>query len=233
MRTFVIGDVHGEYKALMQCLERSKFENQDLLISLGDICGRGVNTVDCIDKLINIPNKICIIGNHDEIFYSWIQNMPDSLENSYMDCEDLMLADQITIKEYFIKHNEIPLQHKKFFSEQILYYVDKKNRLFVHGGFNRHVPISEQSKTILTWDRDLWYASLCYSEILKADKYPFKIYDKFSEIFIGHTSTINWNTDKPMRSGNIWNIDTGSGYNNGRLTIMNVDTKEYWQSDKT
>jgi serine/threonine protein phosphatase 1 len=28
----------------------------------------------------------------------------------------------------------------------------------------------------------------------------------------------------------VWNIDTGAGWS-GKLTIMNVDTKEYWQSD--
>jgi serine/threonine protein phosphatase 1 len=33
-----------------------------------------------------------------------------------------------------------------------------------------------------------------------------------------------------MRAANIYNIDTGAGHN-GRLTIMNIETKEYWQSD--
>lgn len=39
MRTLVMGDIHGGYKALMQCLERSKFDyEKDTLIQLGDIC---------------------------------------------------------------------------------------------------------------------------------------------------------------------------------------------------
>jgi len=54
--------------------------------------------------------------------------------------------------------------------------------------------------------------------------------DDFSEIFIGHTSVTNMGTDKPMNSGGVYNIDTGAGWS-GKLTIMNVDTKEYWQSD--
>lgn len=38
MRTFTIGDIHGGYKALKQCLERSKFNyKEDHLIALGDI----------------------------------------------------------------------------------------------------------------------------------------------------------------------------------------------------
>ena len=29
MKTFVIGDIHGGYKALVQCLERSKFDYEN------------------------------------------------------------------------------------------------------------------------------------------------------------------------------------------------------------
>lgn len=35
---------------------------------------------------------------------------------------------------------------------------------------------------------------------------------------------------KPVRSSNVWNLDQGAGYE-GKLTIMDVDTHEYWQSD--
>ena len=55
---------------------------------------------------------------------------------------------------------------------------------------------------------------------------------KFSEIYIGHTPTTKLNTNKPMSAFNIHNLDTGSG-NSGRLTIMDVDTKAFWQSDLT
>ena len=33
-----------------------------------------------------------------------------------------------------------------------------------------------------------------------------------------------------MHRCNVWNLDTGGGYE-GRLTIMDIDTKEFWQSD--
>lgn len=39
MKRFVVGDIHGGYKALAQCLKRSEFDpEKDFLISLGDIC---------------------------------------------------------------------------------------------------------------------------------------------------------------------------------------------------
>ncbi|MBM3246586.1 MAG: hypothetical protein FJZ13_04585, partial [Candidatus Omnitrophica bacterium] len=39
-----------------------------------------------------------------------------------------------------------------------------------------------------------------------------------------------YNTLQPIHVCNVWNIDTGAGWS-GKLTIMDVDTKEYWQSD--
>jgi len=33
-----------------------------------------------------------------------------------------------------------------------------------------------------------------------------------------------------MQACNVWNIDTGAAFN-GRLTGINVETKQYWQSD--
>lgn len=33
-----------------------------------------------------------------------------------------------------------------------------------------------------------------------------------------------------MNRCNVWNLDTGSGFS-GKLTIMDIDTKEFWQSD--
>ena len=52
----------------------------------------------------------------------------------------------------------------------------------------------------------------------------------FKEVFIGHTSTQFWKEDKPMNAANIWNLDTGGGFK-GKISIMDINTKEYWQSD--
>jgi serine/threonine protein phosphatase 1 len=59
---------------------------------------------------------------------------------------------------------------------------------------------------------------------------PFHMVTPFNEIFIGHTSTTNWSTDKPMNAVNIHNLDTGAGHE-GKLTIMDIHSREFWQSD--
>jgi len=46
-------------------------------------------------------------------------------------------------------------------------------------------------------------------------------------VFIGHTATTSF---LPENYVNLWNVDSGCGWS-GKLTAMDVNTNEYWQSD--
>lgn len=247
-RIFAIGDIHGSYKALLQCLERSGFnKEEDTLISLGDIVDGWSEVYECVEELLTIKNLVAIRGNHDDWFRQWITRgqHPCSWNqggygtlNSYCKHLDKQLwgADRhgwITS----LLDTDLPMSHREFFlSKQKPYYVDSDNRLFVHGGFNRHYPITDSifnGEDILMWDRDMWMAALSYGKIEPGDalvRPRFKMNGDFKEVFIGHTTTMNWKKDTPMESANVINLDTGAGFK-GKLTIMNVDTKEIWQSD--
>lgn len=73
MRTFVIGDIHGAHKALVQCLERCGFDRtKDRLITLGDVCDGWPEVKECVDELLTIENRIDIVGNHDLWFYQYM-----------------------------------------------------------------------------------------------------------------------------------------------------------------
>jgi serine/threonine protein phosphatase 1 len=142
-------------------------------------------------------------------------------------------------------HIIVPDDHLKFLKYQHLYYLDDKGNLFIHGGFDRHKLLKdEKDKSNFYWDRDLWHTALSYKalmnglvngleedEFMDGNKLVFKIKDPaIKQIFIGHTTTMMWHTDQPMNAGPVWNLDTGAGYV-GRLTLMDVDTKEFYQSD--
>ncbi len=224
MNRYVIGDIHGGYKALLQCLERSKFDyEKDQLISLGDIVDGWSESYECVEELLKIKNLIAIRGNHDEWFNEYIKTGihgsnwtqgADATKKSYQRSDGFFIGDT----------------HEKFFRDQINYYIDDDNNCFVHGGFNRHELINEQHYPyIYYWDRDLWNSALSYKSI--DGKHKFKTKNKFKEVFIGHTTTGCWGFDIPMKAANIYNLDTGAGFE-GKLTIMNVDTHEYYQSDK-
>lgn len=64
-KTFCCGDIHGNYKALKQVLEKSNFDyDNDTLISLGDIVDGWSDTYKCVEELLKIKNRIDIKGNH-------------------------------------------------------------------------------------------------------------------------------------------------------------------------
>lgn len=269
MRTFVIGDIHGAHLALEQCLERCGFDRKnDRLITLGDICDGWAYVYECVEILLTIPNRIDVIGNHDDWFLSflnwtqhklyWRQGGHGTLV-SYarnVDKENEIvekwreMGDTTTVLTYdtSLTPDDVPMTHQYFFRHQELYYHDReRDMFFVHGGFERSVPVIETKRNSpfeFYWNRDLWNKAMC----CHGDPTTrLKTADNFGTIFIGHTATTNWTAREkwsvggiiipdgdrittPMFSGGIWNIDTGAGMH-GRLTIMDVDTKEYWQSD--
>lgn len=240
MRTFVMGDLHGNYRGFLQCLQRSGFnKEEDTLIQLGDVADGWSETFECVQELLEIKNLIAIRGNHDDWTNTWMNTgtHPGMTQggratvDSYLRVCDF--AENYMEKTYI----SVPKEHKDFFTNQINHYVDKENRLFVHAGINRHFPINDKihnSSQVLNWDRDFWLAALSHKnskeQFQSSYVGKFKIHDNFKEVFIGHTATVNWNKITPMYAANVINMDTGSGFK-GKLTIMNVDTKEYWQSD--
>lgn len=237
-KIFVIGDIHGAHKALVQCLERSNFNNEtDTLIQLGDVADGWSEVYECVDELLKVKNLISIRGNHDKWVDEWIKFgmhptrwQQGGLGTLKSYCDNLDKEYGIDDNTYITDLNpeNIPISHIEFFRKQLNYYKDKDNNLFVHGGFNRHFLLKDQyEESIFYWDRDLWMQALS----TKGTDIKLKIKEPLNEIFIGHTTTKTWKTDQPMYACNIWNLDTGCGFGNGKLTIMDIESKEFWQSD--
>ena len=59
--------------------------------------------------------------------------------------------------------------------------------------------------------------------------YP-KRFNLYHEIYIGHTPVTRIGTTIPVKMANVWNVDTGAAFK-GPLTILDIDTKEFWQSE--
>jgi serine/threonine protein phosphatase 1 len=82
-----------------------------------------------------------------------------------------------------------------------------------------------------SWDRTLWETALVMDKRIKKDSVLFpKRLKLFSEIYIGHTPTQYYDVDIPMQGCNVWNLDTGAAFY-GKLSRMDIDTKEFWQSE--
>lgn len=211
MTTFVVGDIHGRARALEEVFLNSGFDKTtDTLIVLGDIVDGGLETARVFDILETVEKRIIITGNHDEWALDWMRiglELPVWVHQ----------GGYATMRSYDFKWMNVPKSHRVMIEKSKYYYIDNENRIYVHGGFNPIIPIYRNKTDFLTWDRTL------------IDYAKEHIIAQFSEVFIGHTTTQLFKTDKPVHLHNLWMLDTGAGWN-GKLTIMDVDTKEYWQS---
>ena len=215
MKRFVIADIHGRYKALKECFERSEFNyDEDFLIVDGDVCDRGTEVKECYDELLKIKNLIFIRGNHDDMFYKWVKGINLDTE---LWCRNGGLE---TMKSYDNHRNYVPNTHTELIEKGKYYYLTEDNKLFVHAGINVGRDLWEQDIYDLTWNRDFIKYSFLYK-----NKIP-----KYDEIYIGHTPTFRYNSDSICEFGNVWCLDTGAGHGH-ILSIMNIDSKEVFESD--
>ena len=216
MRTFVIGDIHGAYKALLQCFTRAGFNyDSDRLIVLGDVCDGYWEVRQCIDELLKVKNCDLVIGNHDQWALDWARrgNRPEIWTSQGGDR---------TIHSY--NGGPMPPDHVDFLRKGHL-WLEVDDQLFIHGGFDPEIPLTQHSAQILLWDREL--LAKAYQKH-KLD--PLYQFGHYADIFLGHTTTQLYKTLEPLKACNVWDLDTGAGWS-GKLTIMDIKTKKYWQSD--
>ncbi|MDC1464596.1 serine/threonine protein phosphatase [Polaribacter sp.] len=227
-RTFVIGDIHGGLKALLQVLNKLEVKEEDTLIFVGDYVDGWSEAAQVIQFLIELAEKVnCIFikGNHDV----WCENW---LKTAVVNPLWYLHGGKETIDSYDVFSEEDKKEHLSFFENMPLYHLDAENRLFLHAGFTS---VHGVEKEIFTenfyFDRTLWELALAMNKNMDKDAIYFpKRLQHYSEIYIGHTPTTNFGETAPMNAFNVWNIDTGAAFK-GRITGINIDTKRYFQSD--
>lgn len=227
-RTWVIGDIHSGLKALEQVLQRAKVTPTDRLIFLGDYVdgwSEAVETVSFLIRLSTTHDCIFIRGNHDELCYDWLKGGEDNplwlQHGGKATLESYQKADDATIKD-----------HIRFYENLRNYYLDEEHRLFLHAGFTNLKGIEhEYFKQTFYWDRTLWELARSLNPKLAKDhpSYPKRL-RHYPEIYIGHTPISKTTSPEPQNAVNVWNIDTGAAFK-GALTALDVQTKEFWQSD--
>ena len=212
-RTFVIGDIHGAYHALRQCMDRALFDYEDdTLICLGDVCDGWPHTNACIGDLLKVKNLIYVLGNHDWWTLEW-------MTSGYKDSTWFSQGGEATVNSY---PEGVPESHKALLRNAQTYYI-LKNKLFVHAGFDPNRPIEMQGIQVFLWDRHL--ARTAFDFYQKHVDGNLTMYD---EVYLGHTPIPY---KHPIKACDIWLMDTGAGWS-GVLSIMNIDTKEIFTSDE-
>lgn len=228
MRTLVVGDIHSGLRALVQVLRKVEPQGDDRFIFLGDYIdgwSEATETVEFLLKFSQEHHCIFIRGNHDYLMHRYLK---------HGDTNPLWLnsggaESKVSYDRLALANRE---RHITFYEALINYHIDAQNRLFVHAGFtNIHGPKMEFFRNVVFWDRTLWETAKALDANISEEhpRYPQRL-KLFKEIYIGHTPVTKIGETTPQHFGGVWNIDTGAAFK-GPLTILDIDTKEFWQSD--
>jgi serine/threonine protein phosphatase 1 len=70
---YCVSDIHGEYKLYRELLSKINLGEQDRLYVLGDVVDRGEKPMEVLLDMIERPNVIPIMGNHEFMFATCVR----------------------------------------------------------------------------------------------------------------------------------------------------------------
>lgn len=238
MAVYVISDIHGEYDMLIDLLSKIQLKDSDTLYILGDILDRGPHPIKVLLKLMNMPNVICMVGNHELMAAECLGFFTQKItEETIADLNEEMLDNLIlwqqynggdtTINEFRALSPDMRQEVMDFIGDFEVYEeiaVAGKKYLLVHGGLGGFSPekdIEDYSLKELIWDR-AEYDRQYYPDVY---------------VVTGHTPTQT--IKENPRPGYIYReknhiaLDCGCHIKGGRLAAICLDTGKEFYSERT
>lgn len=230
----MISDIHGEYDKFVELLDRIGLKKTDTLYILGDILDRGPRPVSVIEKLMEMPNVIPIVGNHEFMAMTCLNFLCQEITEKAIEEIEPGVAEELsnwmlsggmtTIDEFYRLDAGMRGKVMDYIGEFLTYAeltVNGKEYLLVHAGLGHFSPerdLGDYTLEELVWERQ------DYERRYFEDKY----------IVTGHTPT-QYIPGNP-RPGFIFRknhhiaIDCGAYYPDGRLAAICLDTGEEFYS---
>ena len=236
MATYVISDIHGQCDMFTALLNKIGLNDEDTLYILGDIIDRGPDPIRTMLKLMEMPNVICIKGNHEVMAMDCLEYfVRESHDLSVMSMDDDFL-DKLLLWQGNGCSTTMEQLLSISFEEQksVINYIQKmpayqkitvagKEYLLVHGGLGDFYPekqMEEYSLFDLVWERPD-YSTPYYHDVY---------------VVTGHTPTqlIKANP-KPgyiFKGNNHIAIDCGSCWHDGRLAAIRLDDQKEFYTER-
>lgn len=232
--TYVISDIHGQYDMFMELLDKIKLKETDTLYILGDILDRGPHPIKTLRKIMEMPNVICMVGNHELMALKCLKFLMKEITNISIEELDIEMLNNLvtwqyngsksTINEFSQLDPESKQEVIDFINEFLVYEevsINNKNYFLVHAGLGNYSPekdIEDYSLHELVWTQ--------------AD-YNVRYFED-TYVITGHTPTQTIADNS--RPGYIYQrnnhiaIDCGACYSGGRLAALCLDTGEEYYS---
>ena len=223
MNYYVVGDVHGEYNALLNLIDRLPTKSK--LVFVGDLIDRGSQGAHVI-RFIRKHNLLCVQGNHELMMIEYGSKFIEDIKSkSLLDQDNMWLkhGGKETLLSYGLismKNNEI-VPHP-FINEFIFQFEDdiawmKKLPLYLELD-TKHI---SQRKVVVS------HSSIASVWNLKDSAEKEEI-NKFK-------GTVLWGRMKPVDSEPIFNIFGHTPQKNSaelKNHYVNIDTGCYMKDDK-
>lgn len=82
MSHYVLSDLHGEADRFEAMLEKIAFSEADTLYILGDVVDRGPHGIGLLLKIMDMPNAVMLLGNHEYMFLQYLN--PEASETDIL-----------------------------------------------------------------------------------------------------------------------------------------------------
>ncbi len=231
---YAISDIHGEYNQFMRLLDKIRFSDSDTLYVIGDTIDRGPQPIKVLQFMMEQPNIIPIVGNHELMAITNLRLLMKEITGEMLD--SLSVSDYGLLTDWMFNGCESTLSDfRKLGNEERLDIMDYledfstyeevctagKNYLLVHAGlgnFSREKSMDDYTIDELVWER------------------PDYTKRYFDDVYVvtGHTPT-QLIDDNPRpgyiyRNENHIAIDCGAFIEGGRLSAICLDTGEEYYS---
>lgn len=219
--TYVCSDIHGDVAYLD--FINSIFTNNDTLYIIGDVLDRGDHSIDLIKDIMNRPNVVMLMGNHEKILLDRFEELcyASSTQEIGSIITESLSIDRIGQRQTLMDFAKLSKKEQyeilDFISSRPIYKelsVNDKNYILVHAG------LPDFSDIPIEWyeEDDLLFGPHDYDETHYED----------TTIIVGHVPTRFIHgaiPDKILRRNDTIAIDCGCGFG-GQLGILCLDTDE-------
>lgn len=233
---YVVGDLHGSVHLLEKFMDLIGFDKtKDRMFSVGDLPDRGIDSYGTL-QLLNEPWFYPVLGNHEQMFYSYQKKIPDGYGYSFLNNGGDWILRQPP------NDGRVPLE---LLADLLLYIprvrtIKGKNKIhIVHAEFNVGTGIPLTDATIENEDT---LRQFCMLQSFDGD-FSFWGRSLFHDYYNCDPATVNHNLEKiakynspdlskivsghtivtmPVQLGKALNIDTGAFNKYRNLSVYSV-----------
>ena len=206
-RDLAVGDIHGHFQRLQQCLDQANFDPEtDRLISVGDLVDRGPHSAEALAWLAK-PWFHAVQGNHESLAITY-------LYGGRLDLEMYRAAGG----GWFL---DLPRHEQEVFVEQFLQLpiaLEVQTTAGLVGVLHADSPFNDWAalRESLLFDDDARVREVCQwsrQRLKDGDTEPVA---GLRALLVGHTPVM-----QAKRLGNVLHLDTG-GWASGHFTLLDL-----------